>query len=88
MQQHILKQLGRKVQIVNLVETHSKPETKILIRKRFPGIEFYFNHGPPQQNRESHHESCRGTLIAFQEGLIKADRFQIHIQGSLATVDF
>ena len=58
MQLHILKQIGKKFNMINLVETHTKPRTKIEIRRKFPGIEFYFNHGPPQTNRESHKEAC------------------------------
>ena len=88
MQLHILKQLGRKFNMVNLVETHTKPRTEIEIKKKFPGIEFYFNHGPPQLNKEDKREACRGTLIAFQEGLIKVDNFQIIIEGRLSVLDF
>ena len=88
MQLHILKQLGKKFNMVNLVETHTKPRTEIEIKKKFPGIEFYFNHGPPQLNKEDKREACRGTLIAFQEGPINVDNFQIIIEGRLSVLDF
>ena len=88
MQQHILKQIGRKFHMINLVKTHTKPRTKIEIKRKFPGIEFYFNHGPLQTTRESHQEACRGTLIAFQKDLIKVDAFQILVEGRLSVLYF
>ena len=83
----ILKKIGKQFQVLNLVETHTKYETEVSIKRRFPGIEFFFNLGPPQSNRESHKEGCKGTLIALQQGILKVKNFQIHVQGRLLTLD-
>ena len=87
-QQLILKKIGKQFQILNLLETHTKYETEVSIKRRFPGIKFYFNHSPPQTNRETHKEECKGTLIAFQQGMLKVKDFQIHVQGRLSTLHF
>ena len=79
-QQLILKRIGKQFQVLNLVETHMKSETEISLKRRFPTIEFYFNHGTPQNNRETHREGCKG--------LIDVKNFQIHREGRLSTIDF
>ena len=87
-QQLILKQIGKHFQVLNLVENHTQSKTEIGLKRRFPTSEFYFNHGPPQNNREMHKEGCKGTLITFQQGLLKVKDFKIHMQGRLSTLDF
>ena len=45
-QQLILKKIGKQFQVLNLVETHMKYKTEVSIRRRFPEVEFFSNHGP------------------------------------------
>ena len=87
-QQLILKRIGKHFQVLNLVETHTKQDTEESTRRRFPEIEFYFNHSQSQANRENHNDGCRGTLIALKLGALKTKNFQIHVPGRLSSLDF
>ena len=45
MQHMILKQLGKKIHFLNVVEMHTTPQLESSLRKRYPHVTFYFNHG-------------------------------------------
>ena len=87
-QHMILKQLGKKIHFLNVVETHTTPQLESSLRKRYPHVVFYFNHGDKQANKENCKEGKKGTMIAVVEGLVKLGEFKIHKKGQLATLDF
>ena len=78
MQHMILKQLGKKIHFLNIVETHMTHQLESSLRKRYPHVTFFFNHGDKQANKENSKEGKRGTMIAVIEGLIKLKEFKIH----------
>ena len=84
----ILKQLGKQIHFLNVVETHTTPQLESSLRKRYPHVVFYFNHGDKQANKENCKEDKKGTMIAVVEGLVKLGEFKIHKKWQLATLDF
>ena len=87
-QHMILRQLGKQIHFLNVVETHTTPQLESSLRKRYPHVVFYFNHGNKQANKENCKEGKKGTMIAVVEGLVKLGDFKIHEKGQLATLDF
>ena len=86
-QHMILKQLGKKIHFLNVVETHTTPQLESSLRKRYPNVTFYFNHGDKQANKENCKECKKGTMIAVVDGIIKLGDSKIHEKGQLATLD-
>ena len=82
----ILKKLGKGIQILNVVETHTTPELEYGLKKKYPNLTFFFNHGNKQANREKHREGRKGTMIIVVNDLFKIGEFKIHITGQLSTL--
>ena len=59
----ILKQLGKKIHFLNVVESHMTPQSEYGPRKRYPDITFFFNHGDKQANKEKCREGKKGTMM-------------------------
>ena len=51
-QHMILRQLGKQIHFLTVVETHTTPQLESSLRMRYPHIVFYFNHGNKQANKE------------------------------------
>ena len=85
-QHMILKKLGAGIQILNVVETHTTPKLEYGLRKKYPNLTFFFNHGDKQANRESHKEGRKGTMIIVVNDLFKIGEFKIHVTGQLSTL--
>ena len=66
-QNALLKRVGFDYNILHLCETHSTPRTKASVKKAYPRLEFFFNHGPPfkerADGRRNEKEMKKGTLI-------------------------
>ena len=86
-QHMILRQLGKKIHFFNVVETHTTLQLESSLRKRYPHITFYFNHGDKQANKENCKEGKKGTMIAVVDGIVKLGDFKIHKKGQLASLD-
>ena len=75
--QHLfLRTVGIDNEVLNLVETHSSPQLEFAIRKMYPHLEMFFNHGPkmaPKHGGRSmpRKEYTKGTLTIFAPNLIK-----------------
>ena len=82
----ILKKLGKGIQKLNVVETHTTPQLEYGLKKKYPNLTFYFNHGDKQANRERHREGRKGTMIIVVNDLFKIGEFKIHITGQLSTL--
>ena len=50
-QNSLLRRVGFEYDILHLVETHSTPRTEAIVKKSYPHLEFYFNHGPEFKER-------------------------------------
>ena len=50
-QNALLKRVGYEYDILHLAETHSSPKTEAVVKKSYPHLEFYFNHGPEFKER-------------------------------------
>ena len=85
-QHMILKKLGKGIQILNVVETHTTPQLEYGLKKKYPNLTFFFNHGDKQANRERHREGRKGTMIIVVNDLFKIGEFKIHITGQLSTL--
>ena len=88
MQHMILNKLGKKIHLLNIVETHTTQQLESSLRKWYPHVTFYFNHGDKQANKENCKEGKKGTMIAVVDGIVKLGDFKIHEKGQLATLDF
>ena len=90
-QNALLKRVGFEYDILHLSETHSTPRTEASVKKAYPHLEFYFNHGPPFKERadgtRNEKEKRKGTLIVFPSNLEKASAFKIITMGQLSTLD-
>ena len=90
-QNSLLKRVGYEYDILHLAETHSSPRTEAVVKKSYPHLEFYFNHGPQFKERldgrRNDKEQVKGTLIVFPSSLGKASAFKILIQGQLSCLD-
>ena len=60
------------------------PQLESSLRKRFPDVTFFFNHG----GKQAHKEGKKGTMTAVVNGLIKLGKFKIHVKGQLASLNF
>ena len=47
----LFKRVGYEFDILHLAETHSSPKTEAVVKKSYPHLEFYFNHGPEFKER-------------------------------------
>ena len=88
MQHMILKQLGKKIHFLNVLETHTTPQLESSLRKRYPHVTFFFNHGDKQANKENSREGKKGTMIAVVDCLVKLGEFKIHNNGQLSMLNF
>ena len=90
-QNSLLKRVGFEFDILHLAETHSSPRTEAIVKKSYPHLEFYFNHGPEFKERtdgkKNDKEQAKGTLIVFPSNLGKALAFKILISGQLSCLD-
>ena len=72
-QNSLLKRVGYEFDILHLAETHSSPRTKAVVKKSYPHLEFYFNHGPEfrerTDGRQNDKEQAKGTLVVFPSNL-------------------
>ena len=68
-QNSLLKRVGFEFDILHLAETHSSPTTEAVVKKSYPHLEFYFNHGPEFKERidgrQNDKEQAKGTLVVF-----------------------
>ena len=71
LQHMILKQLGKQIHFLNVVETHTTLQLESSLRNQSPHITLYFNHGNKQGNKENSREGKQGTMIAVVDGLVK-----------------
>ena len=55
-QHMILKQLGKQIHFLNVVETHTTPQLESSLKKQYHHVTFYFNHGDKQENKENRRE--------------------------------
>ena len=90
-QNALLKRVGYEYDILHLAETHSSPKTEAVVKKSYPHLEFYFNHGPEfkerSDGRRNDKEQAKGTLIVFSSNLAKVSSFKVLIQGQLSCLD-
>ena len=90
-QNSLLRRVGFEYDILHLVETHSTPRTEAIVKKSYPHLEFYFNHGPQfntaEGGRQNDKEQAKGTLIVFPSNLGKAAAFNIIVSGQLSHLD-
>ena len=90
-QNSLLNSVGYEYDILHLVETHSSPKTEAVVKKSYPHLEFYFNHGPQfkerSDGRRHDKEQAKGTVIVFPSNLGKASAFKILISGQLSCLD-
>ena len=90
-QNSLLKSVGYEYDILHLVETHSSPKTEAVVKKSYPHLEFYFNHGPQfkerSDGRRHDKEQAKGTVIVFPSNLGKASAFKTLIAGQLSCLD-
>ena len=90
-QNSLLKRVGYEYDILHLAETHSSPKTEAVVKKSYPHLEFYFNHGPQfkerSDGRRHDKEQAKGTVIVFPSNLGKASAFKILISGQLSCLD-
>ena len=90
-QNTLLKRVGYEYDILHLVETHSSPKTEAVVKKSYPHLEFYFNHGPQfkerSDGRRHDKEQAKGTVIVFPSNLGKASTFKTLIPGQLSCLD-
>ena len=90
-QNSLLKRVGFEFDILNLAETHSSPRTEAIVKKSYPHLEFYFNHGPEFKERtdgkKNDKEQAKGTLVVFPSNLGKVSAFKILIPGQLSCLD-
>ena len=92
--QHLfLRTVGIDNEVLNLVETHSSPQLEFAIRKMYPHLEMFFNHGPkmaPKHGGRSmpRKEYTKGTLTIFAPNLIKNAAHTIIVPGMLSYIDF
>ena len=90
-QNALLKRVGYEYDILHLAETHSSPRTEAVVKKSYPHLEFYFNHGPEfkerSDGRRNDKEQAKGTLIVFSSNLAKVSSFKVLIQGQLSCLD-
>ena len=90
-QNSLLKRVVYEYDILHLAETHSSPETEAVVKKSYPHLEFYFNHGPQfkerSDGRQHDKEQAKGTAIVFPSNLGKASAFKILISGQLSSLD-
>ena len=88
-QNSLLKRVGynSEYDILHLAETHFSPKTEAVVKKSYPHLEFYFNHGPQfkerSNGRQRDKEQAKGTVIVFPSNLGKASAFKILISGQL-----
>ena len=67
-QHHFLRTAGKDNEILNLVETHSSPPVEASIRKKYPHLTMFFNHGPKmavKKARFQKKEYTKGTRKTF-----------------------
>ena len=83
MQHMILKQLGKKIHFLNVLETHTTPQLKSSLRKRYPHVTFFFNQGNKQANKENSREGKKGTMIAVVDGLVNLERNSTHVHNTV-----
>ena len=82
-QNSLLKRVGynSEYDILHLAETHFSPKTEAVVKKSYPHLEFYFNHGPQfkerSDGRRHDKEQAKGTVIVFPSNLGKASAFKI-----------
>ena len=50
-QNSLLKRVRYEYDILHLVEIHSTPRTEAIVKKSYPHLEFYFNHGAEFKER-------------------------------------
>ena len=90
-QNSLLRRVGFEFDILHLAETHSSPWTEATVKRSYPHLEFYFNHGPEFKERtdgkKNDKEQAKGTLIVFPSNLGKASAFKILIPGQLSCLD-
>ena len=88
-QHFFLKSVGKDNEILNLVETHSSPQVEFSIRKMYPHLTMFFNHGPKMAVKKGGRkmpkkEHIKGTLTIFAPSLIKDAVHTIIIPGMLS----
>ena len=73
---------------LNVVETHTTPQLESSLRKIYPDVTIFFNHGHKQANKEKCKEGKKGTMIAVINDLVKLREYKIHVKGQLSTLNF
>ena len=69
-QHFFLKSAGVENEILNLVETHSSPQVEFSIRKMYPHLTMFLNHGPEMAVKKGGRnmpkkEYIKGTLTVI-----------------------
>ena len=74
-QHFFLKSAGIDNEILNLVETHTSPQVEFSIRKMYPHLNMFFNHGPKmavkkggrnltrKERAHKGHSHCSSTIL-------------------------
>ena len=90
-QHFFLRSVGKENEILNLVDTHSTHPVESSIRKKYPHLTMFFNHGPKMAVKKGciqKKEYKKGTLTVFAPSLIKDATHTIIIPGMLSYIDF
>ena len=90
-QHFFLKSAGKDNEILNLEETHFSPPVEFSIRKKYPHLTMFFNHGPKMAVKKGgiqKKEYTKGTLTIFAPSLIKDATHTIIVPGMLSYIDF
>ena len=92
-QHFFLKSAGIDNEILNLVETHTSPQVEFSIRKMYPHLNMFFNHGPKMAVKKggrnlTRKEHIKGILTVLAPSLTKDATHKIIIPGMLSYIDF
>ena len=87
------KSAGIDNEILNLVETHTSPPVEFSIRKMYPHLNMFFNHGPKMAVKKGGRnmpkkEHIKSTLTIFAPSLTKDATHTIIIPRMLSYIDF